>query len=607
VVESGGISGIAYGGRQPIVGSTVTVWAAGSTGVGSGATSLATTTTNSSGQFNIAPGTYSCSAVTTPLYITAQSGNPGNSFSGANPTGNNPDIFLVAALGTCGTAVQNSVVTINEVTTVAAAVSMSSYIKASNFGGSSTNFGMSDGIGSSSGTGLPAAFTSAGYLANTATGTSPGASSLTTLATPTIYEMANVLAACVNSDPLNGSTTCSTLFANASPATSTSTPTAGNTFEVAYYLATNPTSTNASGNSQIATVYGLASPQSPYQPALSSAPSSWSVASSCDVPSGASNVPVPTGCAYFGAWANPVANLGTSPSQVSGYTKTLEGQVGRTLSLHMHYYGWGTTGATVALSTPSFPDQAETDDATAGRTPVITWSCNLNTTNSAVGGASTTFDVPDYNLIVATAQAVKAFGKPMFIRWNWEMNLNSGTKCMDSSNAAAGYILAWQNIYNIFNAQGVTNVSWLWNPAGARADPNPTQFYPGVNYVDWIGYDGYDKVNDHDFGDIFNYFYSTSNSGYGFGTYGKPILIAETGECLTYQQNYLNLAVAEIAGRSNNYGYSFPMVRGFMYFDSPGQYTGCSSQSQYQTWSFDTEGITGFTAMGADPYFVALP
>jgi hypothetical protein len=307
------------------------------------------------------------------------------------------------------------------------------------------------------------------------------------------------------------------------------------------------------------------------------------------------NVPVPTSTVYFGAWANPTAG-NTGPALVESYTSTLESQVGRTFATHMHYYGWGTDGSTVASATPAFPDQAEIDDAAAGRIPVITWACS--DLNSVVAAASSTVNTSTFNLIVATALAVKAFAKPMFIRWNWEMNLTSGNKCMGSGTSTQqqqNYINAWQNIYNIFKAQGVTNVSWLWNPGGAVADPDAAPFYPGNAYVDWIGFDGYDKVNAHDFGGVFNHFYQEyENSTYG----NKPILIAETGECPTLQQLWLSTAVAEIAGRANTGNYDFSMVKGFMYFDAPGQYGGC-------VWNFDSEGITGFAVMGADPYFDA--
>jgi hypothetical protein len=584
------LSGSVHGGRQPVTGSAITVWASGSAGTGSGAVSLATTTTDANGNFSIAPGTYSCTG-TTPLYITAQGGNPGNSNSPANPNGNNPDLFFVAALGPCSPAVESAHVDIDEVTTVATALTFGGAINAQNFG-SNVNFGIADGIGSTSASTLSAALASASAMANTSSGTTPGPALLPTLATPLINTLADILAACANSDPLNGSSACATVFSKASPAPTTSTPIATNTFEAAVYLGLNPTSTNASG-SNVSALYSLVPPQAPYQPAVVAAPASWAVATGCSVPTGALNVPVPANCAYFGAWANPAAG-GTSPANVAPYTATLEQQAGRTLALHMHYYGWGTGAATVAGSTPAFPDQAMTDDIAAGRTPVVTWSCSG--TNSVVGTASPTVDVNAYNLIVATAQAVKAFGAPVFLRWNWEMNLVSNNKCMDSGTSAqqeAGYIAAWQNIYNIFKAQGVTNVSWLWNPAGASADPTSIPYYPGNAYVDWIGFDGYDKVNAYDFGGVFSHFYQQVQA------YGKPILIAETGECSGVQQTYLNSAVAEIAGRSNTGGYSFPLVAGFMYFDAPGQYGAC-------TWNFDAEGITGFAAMGSDPYFVAL-
>ncbi len=324
----------------------------------------------------------------------------------------------------------------------------------------------------------------------------------------------------------------------------------------------------------------------------SSTPGVPTPASSCSVPV-AGNVPVPSNCAYFGAWVNP-ARGPTDAVSVNTYTTTLEAQIGQKLRVHMHYYGWGTPGATASQSIPSFPDQAMIDDENAGRVSLVTWGCT--SLNATVATASLTADVEDYNLIVATAQAVKAFQKPVFIRWFWEMNLGNKPQCSGIGTAAqqgANYVAAWQNIYNIFKAQGVTNVSWVWNPGGAAADPDPAPYYPGNNYVDWIGFDGYDKIEALDFGGVFNHFYQE------FAADGKPMIIGETGECPNLQQAYLNSAVAEIAGRTNSGGYSFPLVRGFLYFDSPGQYT-CN-------WNFDAEGMTGFQAMGADPYFSAMP
>jgi hypothetical protein len=166
----------------------------------------------------------------------------------------------------------------------------------------------------------------------------------------------------------------------------------------------------------------------------------------------APGVRVPTVGAYLGAWANPFGTAGLTPADVESNTQAVESQIGRRLSLHMHYFGWGTGG------TPSFPDATMQSDLRAGRTPVVTWACG---------------DLNASELIINTANAVKQFGAPMFIRWYWEMNLAAGANNQDclGSGGPAGYTAAWQHIHDVFRAQGVTNVSWLWNPGGRKRGP----------------------------------------------------------------------------------------------------------------------------------------
>ena len=295
-------------------------------------------------------------------------------------------------------------------------------------------------------------------------------------------------------------------------------------------------------------------------------------------------IPVPANGAYFGAWVNPPGAVNEE-----GKTETLESQINRSLVLHMHYYGWGPAaacGASPSACTPPFPDGSMQEDRKKGRTPVVTWTCG--DTNAIVAGGK------DDALIDATAAAVKKFGKPVFLRWNWEMNLKTNSpKCLGTDTlqeAAYWYIRAWQHIHEHFAQNNVTNVVWLWNPGGAPGDPDPKPYYPGPNYVDWIGFDGYDKEHKEDFGAVFGHFYSE------FSSYKKPFLIAETGECPETQDKYLDSAQAEIQGESNPGGYDFRMVKGFMYFDAPGNFRGC-------TWNFDNDGIKGFAQMGADPFF----
>ena len=278
-----GISGSLYGGRQPIVGSTVTVWAAGTGGYGSAATSLATTTSaGPDGAFNIPAGAYACPTINTPLYITAVGGNPGNSTGNANP-----DVVLAAPLGLCSVAEENSFVDIDEVTTVATAFALSGFINPANFG-TSANVGTSDGVGTTySATptyaannnnlvGLTNAMNLVSTLVKVSAGTAPGTVANATVDVAKLNTMADILVSCVNSDPTAGSTACSTLFNAVSPASSTAAPTATNTFEAAYYLAKNPTSM-AGATSNLGTVYQLATPTPPYMPTLTAQPTDWTV------------------------------------------------------------------------------------------------------------------------------------------------------------------------------------------------------------------------------------------------------------------------------------------------------------------------------------------
>lgn len=311
-------------------------------------------------------------------------------------------------------------------------------------------------------------------------------------------------------------------------------------------------------------------------------------------PWGGAAVPAPSTTVFFGAWINP---LGDS-SQEEDETEYLElNQVNRRLSVHMHYYGWNNGG-----NNPTFPDIVNLDmssDVAHGRIPVVSWNCSTFTDVS--GGK---WDA----LIGNTADAVKNWGHPMFIRWAWEMNAGASKHCGDSSpTPATDYIAAWRRIHSIFQAHGATNVAWLWNPGGEPPGNSKSaiNYYPGSDVVDWIGFDGYDKAvsSDSDFGDVLNPFYVEVS------TWGKPILIGETGECASVNQPaFLSDATAEIAGKSNRKNYSFPLVRGFLYFDADGPYNNCPSPP-HPNWPFTTSGnpngISAFQAMGADPYFQA--
>jgi beta-mannanase len=117
---------------------------------------------------------------------------------------------------------------------------------------------------------------------------------------------------------------------------------------------------------------------------------------------------------------------------------------------------------------------------------------------------------PD-SLFKSWADGLKSYGKPVFLRFNHEMNGNwysycfqpNESNCKDKDTGvpqtAADFVAAWRHAHDIFLREGVTNVAWVWCPnilqgAGPHQVPM-SSYYPGDAYVDWTCYDGYDWNN----------------------------------------------------------------------------------------------------------------
>ena len=94
------------------------------------------------------------------------------------------------------------------------------------------------------------------------------------------------------------------------------------------------------------------------------------------------------------------------------------------------------------------------------------------------------------------ARGAKTFGKTVFVRWGHEFNLDKYPwGVANNGKDPETYAKAFRHVHDIFTRVGVKNVKWIWcfnnypNP-----DENWNDFelaYPGDDYVDWIGIDGY--------------------------------------------------------------------------------------------------------------------
>jgi len=302
--QSGAIlHGGVHGGQQPVAYASIYLYAAGSSGNGTGATNLLlpySVSTGSDGTFNITT-PYSCPSYYSQTYIVAQGGNPGLPNNETNPA-----LLMMAALGNCGQLSSSTNVNINEVTTVAAAWALAQFLGPGAIVGSS----------STNATGLVNAFAVASNLADPSAGVAPGSALPSgAVAEPAkIYTLANAVASCVNSD---GTTGCSALFTAAT--TSGGAPT--NTMDAALNIVQNPAS-------NVMAVYKAAPPSSPFQPTLSAQPHDWTM--SITYKGGGLNLPGSVAidsqgnvvvADYFGGVVSKFSPAGV-PAASSGYPGT---------------------------------------------------------------------------------------------------------------------------------------------------------------------------------------------------------------------------------------------------------------------------------------------
>ncbi|HKB79854.1 MAG TPA: glycosyl hydrolase [Thermoanaerobaculia bacterium] len=93
----------------------------------------------------------------------------------------------------------------------------------------------------------------------------------------------------------------------------------------------------------------------------------------------------------------------------------------------------------------------------------------------------------DYDFyVVAWAKAAAAYGKPMFLRFAHEMNdpyrYPWGPQ---NGNRPEDFIAAWKHVHLIFQKMGADNVLWVWSPHISM--PWFEYYYPGLEFVDWVG------------------------------------------------------------------------------------------------------------------------
>ncbi len=264
------INGKVSAGLQPVSGASVQLYAAGIAGNGSAPTALlnAAVATSSTGAFTV-PSGYTCPSTQTPIYLISKGGQPGAGSA-------NQSLWLMTALGPCGSVTAGSNVVLNEVSTAASAWALASFMSS----------GGSVGASCTNTLGLDNAFLTASSLENAITGVSPGAGNPSTLTVSSskLNTLANALSSCTAS---SAGAACSSLFS----AASSGNVIPGNTLDAALNIVHSP------GNN-VAATFALASGSAAFSPALHAAPPDWMLHNT--IAGGGMNLPASVGVAASG-------------------------------------------------------------------------------------------------------------------------------------------------------------------------------------------------------------------------------------------------------------------------------------------------------------------
>jgi len=213
----------------------------------------------------------------------------------------------------------------------------------------------------------------------------------------------------------------------------------------------------------------------------------------------------PPSGAWFGAMTNPDR---TTPDGTRAEVQALEANIGRQLDIDHRFYAYNE----------AIPTADESWDVASGRIPMVTW------------GASDTIALRNGSQdpwLRAQARRLRDFGHPIFLRFYHEMD---GDYRKPIVHTPADFVAAWRHVHDLFAAEGADNVVWVWcTTAWKWQISDPSVYYPGAAYVDWVAADGYNwypaKPGSkwRTFKQVFQRFYTWSL------TTGKPVMAAEYG------------------------------------------------------------------------------
>jgi mannan endo-1,4-beta-mannosidase len=122
------------------------------------------------------------------------------------------------------------------------------------------------------------------------------------------------------------------------------------------------------------------------------------------------------------------------------------------------------------------------------------------------------------------ADSVRGFGYPVVIGFGHEMNARWYSWGYGHVPAPT-FVAAWRHIVSLFRSQDAHNVTWLWTINQDLSTTGPiASWWPGAQYVTWVGIDGYYYRPSSTFDTVFG---ETIARVRAFTS--KPVLLSEAG------------------------------------------------------------------------------
>jgi mannan endo-1,4-beta-mannosidase len=274
---------------------------------------------------------------------------------------------------------------------------------------------------------------------------------------------------------------------------------------------------------------------------------------------------------YWGAWIGNQLTGTEAPWDMNAVS-SLEQKVGKKLSIVNFSAPFANCGGS-SCSYYNFPLNEFNNIRSHGAIPFYSWGSqsipvpsNLSEPNFQL---SDVIEGHHDAYIRKFATAAASWGRPFFLRFNWEMNGGWFAWAEGvNGNKAGEYVAAWRHVHDIFKEVGATNATWVWCP---NVDPeNHMQklagLYPGDEYVDWTGLDGYNWGTNPARPDKWRSFDSLYSSTYkqitGTVAPSKPMIVSEVGssEYGGSKAAWINDMLAKIPT-------DYPKIRGLLWFD----------------------------------------